>query len=248
MNSSIELTDVTLDYNLYSVRAQSLRNTVLNMAVGGRLIQAGKDVTFVRALSNVSLKLQEGDRLAVIGHNGSGKTSLLKILAGIYSPTSGKVDVRGRISSMISISVGLDIEASGLENIRNLAMMQMMSDREIKKRLPSIVEFSGLGAFVHMPLKTYSAGMAARLTFSVATQMDADILIMDEWISAGDADFQKRAADRLNSMVDSAKIVVLATHDYQLAAKVCNKVMTMESGVPTFLGTTEEWLERSSAA
>jgi lipopolysaccharide transport system ATP-binding protein len=226
MTSSIELTDVTLDYNLYSVRAQSLRNTVLNMAVGGRLIQAGKDVTYVRALSNVSLK----------------------ILAGIYSPTLGKVDVRGRISSMISISVGLDIEASGLENIRNLAMMQMMSDREIKRRMPAIVEFSGLGAFVHMPLKTYSAGMVARLTFSVATQVDADILIMDEWISAGDADFQKRAADRLNNMVDSAKIVVLATHDYQLAAKVCNKVMTMESGVPTFLGTTEEWLERSSAA
>lgn len=248
MTSSIELTDVTLDYNLYSVRAQSLRNTVLNMAVGGRLIQAGKDVTYVRALSNVSLKLNEGDRLAVIGHNGSGKTSLLKILAGIYSPTLGKVDVRGRISSMISISVGLDIEASGLENIRNLAMMQMMSDREIKRRMPAIVEFSGLGAFVHMPLKTYSAGMVARLTFSVATQVDADILIMDEWISAGDADFQKRAADRLNSMVDSAKIVVLATHDYKLAAKVCNKVMTMESGVPTFLGTTEEWLERSSAA
>ncbi|OZA81928.1 MAG: sugar ABC transporter ATP-binding protein, partial [Caulobacter sp. 39-67-4] len=200
MTSSIELTDVTLDYNLYSVRAQSLRNTVLNMAVGGRLIQAGKDVTYVRALSNVSLKLNEGDRLAVIGHNGSGKTSLLKILAGIYSPTLGKVDVRGRISSMISISVGLDIEASGLENIRNLAMMQMMSDREIKRRMPAIVEFSGLGAFVHMPLKTYSAGMVARLTFSVATQVDADILIMDEWISAGDADFQKRAADRLNNM------------------------------------------------
>lgn len=248
MNSSIELTDVTLDYNLYSVRAQSLRNTVLNMAVGGRLIQAGKDVTYVRALSNVSLKLQEGDRLAVIGHNGSGKTSLLKIMAGIYSPTLGKVDVRGRISSMISITVGLDIEASGLDNIRNLAMMQMMSDREIKRRMPAIVEFSGLGAFVHMPLKTYSAGMVARLTFSVATQVDADILIMDEWISAGDAEFQKKAADRLNGMVDSARIVVLATHDYSLAAKVCNKVMTMESGVPTFLGTTEEWLERSSAA
>ncbi|WP_421740043.1 ABC transporter ATP-binding protein [Caulobacter sp.] len=248
MSSSVELKNVTLDYNLYSVRAQSLRNAVFNMAVGGRLIQEGKDVSYIRALSDVSFRLEEGDRLAVIGHNGSGKTSLLKILAGIYAPTSGKVDIRGRISSMISITVGLDIEASGLDNIRNLAMMQMMSDREIKRRMPDIVEFSGLGAFVHMPLKTYSAGMIARLTFSVATQMDAEIMIMDEWISAGDAEFQKRATERLSGMVDAAKIVVLATHDYKLAAAVCNKVMTMESGVPTFFGTTAEWLERSNAA
>ncbi len=247
MSSSVELKNVTLDYNLYSVRAQSLRNAVFNMAVGGRLIQEGKDVSYIRALSDVSFRLEEGDRLAVIGHNGSGKTSL-RMPTFTLAPTSGKVDIRGRISSMISITVGLDIEASGLDNIRNLAMMQMMSDREIKRRMPDIVEFSGLGAFVHMPLKTYSAGMIARLTFSVATQMDAEIMIMDEWISAGDAEFQKRATERLSGMVDAAKIVVLATHDYKLAAAVCNKVMTMESGVPTFFGTTAEWLERSNAA
>ncbi|MBU4433954.1 MAG: ABC transporter ATP-binding protein [bacterium] len=248
MTTSIDLKDVTLDYNLYSVRAQSLRNAVLNMAVGGRLMRSGKDVTVIRALSNISLNLREGDRLALVGHNGSGKTSLLKVLAGIYEPTAGVVDVRGRISSMISMSIGLDAEASGLQNIRNLAMMQMMPDREIKRRLPDIVEFSELGAFVHMPFKTYSAGMMARLTFSVATQMDADILIMDEWISAGDAEFQKKAAARLTSMVDKAKIVVIATHDLKLAATVSNRVMTMEAGVPTFLGTTAEWVERSNPA
>ena len=248
MTTSIDLKDVTLDYNLYSVRAQSLRNAVLNMAVGGRLMHSGKDVTVIRALSNLSLSLKEGDRLALVGHNGSGKTSLLKVLAGVYEPTAGVVDVRGKISSMISMSIGLDAEASGLQNIRNLAMMQMMPDREIKRRLPDIVEFSELGAFVHMPFKTYSAGMMARLTFSVATQMDADILIMDEWISAGDAEFQKKAAGRLTSMVDKAKIVVIATHDLKLAAAVSNRVMTMEAGVPTFLGTTAEWVERSSPA
>jgi lipopolysaccharide transport system ATP-binding protein len=248
MTTSIDLKDVTLDYNLYSVRAQSLRNAMLNMAVGGRLMHSGKDVSVIRALSNISLHLREGDRLALVGHNGSGKTSLLKVLAGVYEPTAGVVDVRGKISSMISMSIGLDAEASGLQNIRNLAMMQMMPDREIKRRLPDIVEFSELGAFVHMPFKTYSAGMMARLTFSVATQMDADILIMDEWISAGDAEFQKKAAARLTSMVDKAKIVVIATHDLKLAAAVSNRVMTMEAGVPTFLGTTAEWIERSSPA
>jgi lipopolysaccharide transport system ATP-binding protein len=248
MTTSIDLKDVTLDYNLYSVRAQSLRNAVLNMAVGGRLMRSGKDVTVIRALSNISLNLREGDRLALIGHNGSGKTSLLKVLAGVYEPTAGVVDVRGKVSSMISMSIGLDAEASGLQNIKNLAMMQMMSDREIKRRLPDIVEFSELGAFVHMPFKTYSAGMMARLTFSVATQMDADILIMDEWISAGDAEFQKKAAARLTSMVDKAKIVVIATHDVKLATTVSNRVMTMEAGVPTFLGTTAEWIEKSPPA
>jgi ABC-type polysaccharide/polyol phosphate transport system ATPase subunit len=192
MTTSIDLKGVTLDYKMYSVKAQSLRNAVLNVAVGGRLIKSGRDVTTLRALSDINLSLKEGDRLGLVGHNGSGKTSLLKVLAGIFEPTAGVVDVRGKVSSMISMSIGLDPEASGLQNIKNLAMMQMMSDREIKRRLPDIVEFSELGAFVHMPFKTYSAGMMARLTFSVATQMDADILIMDEWISAGDAEFQKR--------------------------------------------------------
>lgn len=248
MTTSIELKNVTLDYNLYSVRAQSLRNAVLNMAVGGRLMRSGRDVTVLRALSDVSFSLKEGDRLGLLGHNGSGKTSLLKVLAGVYEPTVGTVDVRGKVSSMISMSIGLDPEASGLQNIKNLAMMQMMPDREIKRRLPDIVEFSELGAFVHMPFKTYSAGMMARLTFSVATQMDADILIMDEWISAGDAEFQKKAAARLTSMVDKAKIVVIATHDPNLAATVCNKIMIMEAGAPTFAGTTAEWIERSTPA
>jgi lipopolysaccharide transport system ATP-binding protein len=248
MTTSIDLKGVTLDYKMYSVKAQSLRNAVLNVAVGGRLIKSGRDVTTLRALSDVTLSLREGDRLGLVGHNGSGKTSLLKVLAGIFEPTAGVVDVRGKVSSMISMSIGLDPEASGLQNIKNLAMMQMMSDREIKRRLPDIVEFSELGAFVHMPFKTYSAGMMARLTFSVATQMDADILIMDEWISAGDAEFQKKAAARLTSMVDKAKIVVIATHDRALAAMVCNRIMSMEAGVPTFLGPTAEWIERSNAA
>jgi lipopolysaccharide transport system ATP-binding protein len=248
MTTSIDLKGVTLDYKMYSVKAQSLRNAVLNVAVGGRLIKSGRDVTTLRALSDINLSLKEGDRLGLVGHNGSGKTSLLKVLAGIFEPTAGVVDVRGKVSSMISMSIGLDPEASGLQNIKNLAMMQMMSDREIKRRLPDIVEFSELGAFVHMPFKTYSAGMMARLTFSVATQMDADILIMDEWISAGDAEFQKKAAARLTSMVDKAKIVVIATHDRALAAMVCNRIMSMEAGVPTFLGPTAEWIERSNAA
>ena len=242
MSASISLHGVTLDYAIYSVRAQSLRNAVLNMAVGGKLMRSANDVTVVRAINNVSFELKEGDRLGLVGHNGSGKTSMLKVLAGVYEPSAGTVKVKGRVSSMISMSIGLDHDASGLQNIKNLAMMQMMSKKEIARRLPGIVEFSELGAYIHMPFKTYSAGMMARLTFAVATAMDADILIMDEWLGAGDAEFQRKATTRMAGLVDNAKIVVIASHDDKLIERVCNKVMVMDGGRATFFGDTEEWL------
>lgn len=246
--SSIELNGVCLDYALYSVRAKSLRNAVANIAVGGKLMKGSNDITVVRAIANLSFKLQDGDRLAVVGHNGSGKSSLLKVLAGIYEPTAGAMTVNGRISSMLSLSIGLDHEASGLQNIKNLAMMQMMPRKEIARRLPEIVEFSNLGAFIHMPFKTYSAGMMARLTFAVATQMDAEILLMDEWLGAGDADFQAKAANRIDALVSNARILVLATHDPKLVHRVCNKVLVMDAGRAVFFGSTEDWIARSNAA
>lgn len=248
MTASIVARGVTLDYSLYSVRAKYLRNAVLNMAVGGKLLRAQNDITVIRAISNVNFSIKEGDRLALIGHNGSGKTSLLKVLAGVYEPTGGLVDVQGRISSMIALGAGLDHEASGLQNIRNLAMMQMMPKREIERRLPDIVAYSELGAFIHMPFKTYSAGMMARLTFSVATQMDADVLIMDEWLGAGDAVFQTKARERMEGLVNEARIVVIASHDMNLVKRVCNKVLVMEAGRQVFFGATEEWFAQSSAA
>jgi lipopolysaccharide transport system ATP-binding protein len=248
MTTSIELEGVTLDYAIYSVRAQSLRNAVLNAAVGGRLLRDQNDMTVVRAISNLSFKVADGDRLAILGHNGSGKTSLLKVLAGVYEPNVGRVTVNGRVSSMISMSIGLDPEASGIQNIKNLAMMQQMSNREIQRRLPAIIEFSELGPFVHMPFKTYSAGMMARLTFAVATEMDAEILIMDEWIGAGDAEFQKKAQVRMKERVKEARTVVVATHDHGLAKAVCNKVLVMDAGRSVFFGDMDEWVRRSEAA
>jgi lipopolysaccharide transport system ATP-binding protein len=149
---------------------------------------------------------------------------------------------------MLSMSIGLDHEATGLQNIKNLATMQMMSKREIERRLPAIIEFSELGAFIHMPFKTYSAGMMARLTFAVATQMDAEILLLDEWIGAGDAEFQIKAGERMSSLVDNAKMVVVATHDMNLVRRVCNKVMIMDGGRATFFGTIEDWTRQSAVA
>ena len=197
MSNSVRLDSVTLDYYVYSVRAQSLRNAVFNMAVGGKLYKDQGDITVVRAVDNVSFSLTEGDRLGLIGHNGSGKTSLLKVIAGIYHPSRGRVEVHGDLTSMIAAGAGLDIDATGLQNIRKIGAMRMIPGKVIDQRMGAIVEFSGLGDFVRLPVKTFSSGMMARLMFACATEFDADILVLDEWLSAGDIDFMQKASDRI---------------------------------------------------
>ena len=242
MSCQLRLDNVTLDYFVYSVRAQSLRNAVFNLAVGGKLYKNQGDVTVVRALENISVNLVEGDRLALIGHNGSGKTSLLKVMAGVYHPASGRVESQGSMTSMIAAGAGLDWEATGLQNIRKLGQMRLISNKAIDAAIGPIVEFSGLGDFVRLPVKTFSAGMMARLMFACATEFEADILIMDEWLSAGDADFIQKARDRMHNFVQKAKILVLGTHDFDLVERSCNKVLVLDAGRAAFYGPTEEWV------
>ena len=244
MGCSLRLDNVTLDYYVYSVRAQSLRNAVFNLAVGGKLYKDQGDVTVVRAVENVSFHLKDGDRLALIGHNGSGKTSLLKVLAGIYHPARGRVDIEGSLTSMIASNAGMDIEATGLQNIRKVGAMRMISNKVIDERIGPIVEFSGLGDFVRLPVKTFSAGMVARLMFACATEFEADILVMDEWLSAGDVEFMHKAQARMNTFVDKSKIMVIGTHDFGMAERVCNKVCVLDGGRMAFYGPTQEWVER----
>jgi lipopolysaccharide transport system ATP-binding protein len=248
MTAAMELHGVTLDYPIYSVRAQSLRSSVLNLAVGGRFMKDQHDVAVIRALTNIAFRLEEGDRLGLVGHNGSGKTSLLKVIAGIYEPTEGVVDIQGRVTSMISVGAGMDPEATGLQNIYNMGLMRLIRRSVIKERLPAIVEFSELGAFINLPVKTYSAGMVARLSFAVATELDADVLVLDEWLGAGDANFVEKAADRMNRLVENAKIVVLASHSTGLIQTVCNKVCALQGGRMTYFGPTEEYFAQSDAA
>ncbi len=245
---SIDVRGVTLDYPVYSVRAKSLRSAVFGSAIGGKLLKTASDMTVVRALSNVQFSIGPGDRLGVMGHNGSGKTSLLKVLAGVYEPSQGELRMEGHVSSMLSMSIGLDHEASGMQNIRHLVMMQSLNRKQVDARIPGIVEFSELGPYIHMPYKTYSAGMMARLTFAVATSGDPDILLMDEWISAGDASFRNKAGDRMKAMFERAGLVVLATHDPGLIDRVCNKVMVLNGGRVEYFGAIEEWRKQSAAA
>lgn len=241
MTHQIKLTDVDLDYFVYSLRSQSLRSTVFNLAVGGKMYKAAGDVAAVKALSGINLEINEGDRIALVGHNGSGKTTLLKVIAGIYHPTRGELEIDGDITSMIAINAGLDMEATGLRNIHKLGLMRRLKRKAIDERVEAIAEFSGLGDFLHLPVRTYSAGMLARLMFTVATEFAADILVLDEWLSAGDAAFMQKATDRMHKMVEDAKIVVIATHDHEMAERVCNRVCELQGGHIVFLGSTEEW-------
>ncbi|WP_168077468.1 ABC transporter ATP-binding protein [Caulobacter sp. SSI4214] len=248
MTHQIKLTNVDLDYYVYSLRSQSLRSAVFNLAVGGRMYKAAGDVAAVRALSEINLEINEGDRIALVGHNGSGKTTLLKVIAGIYHPTRGELSIDGDITSMIAIGAGMDPEATGLRNIHKLGMMRRLSRKVIDSRIDAIAEFSGLGDFLHLPVRTYSAGMQARLMFAVATEFDADILVLDEWLSAGDAAFVQKAGERMQRMVEEAKIVVLATHDEDLVQRVCNRVCELSGGRIAFLGSTEDWVAYRAAA
>jgi lipopolysaccharide transport system ATP-binding protein len=247
MSHKVELVGVSLDYQVYSVRAKSLRNAALNLAVGGKLYKGSGDLTVLRALSGIYFKLDEGDRLAIIGHNGSGKTTLLKVISGIYEPTSGTVDVRGRLTSMIGFGAGLEMEASGLENIRKVGTMHQIPSRLVKQRTDAIIDFAGLGAFIHLPARTYSAGMLARLMFSISTEFPADILVLDEWLSAGDADFRDKAAQRMNEFVSQSNNVIMASHDFDLVRRVCNKVLVLDGGEQKFFGPTEEWFAQAAA-
>ena len=228
---SISVRGLTLRFPVYGVDAKSLKKHLARVTVGGRLGSTHAGATEVTALSNLDLELRAGDRLGLIGHNGSGKTTLLRALSGAYEPDEGQVEVQGRIAALLDLNLGIDSSATGIDNIRLRGRIAGLSSREIEARLEEIGAFTGLGPFLAMPMKTYSAGMQARLAFAAATSVEADVLLMDEWIAVGDADFQKLAHKRLLSLVERAGILVLASHEVDLLRLYCNKVMRLEGGV-----------------
>jgi lipopolysaccharide transport system ATP-binding protein len=227
---SISCRNLTLRFPVYGIDAKSLKKSIARAAVGGRL-GTSHGATEVTALSNVNLELQAGDRLGLIGHNGSGKTTLLRALSGAYEPDEGTIEVEGRISALLDLSLGIDPSATGYDNIRLRGRIAGLSSREVEQRLDEIADFTGLGPFLAMPVKTYSAGMQARLAFAASTAVEADVLLMDEWIAVGDSDFRELAHKRLLKLVERAGVLVLASHDHNLLKLYCNKVMRLESGV-----------------
>lgn len=215
--------------------------------VSGGLIERQGSTLNVHAIRNMSLLLKPGDRLGVVGRNGAGKTTLLRTIAGIYPPKRGLVAVDGHIATMFNIGLGMNMDATGYENIRLAGIVAGKSQREIDGMQDDIIRFTGLGDYLDLPIRTYSQGMAMRLKFACATAFDADILLFDEWLGAGDAAFQARAKERLDDMVKRSRILVLATHNVKLMQSVCNQAILMQEGVITHRGDVDEVIERSKA-
>jgi len=230
MSIFIRAQNICVDFPVYENSHRSLKNTVFNLSTGGKLGNDGRSHSVVRAIDNLTFNFEEGARVGLTGHNGSGKTTLLRVLSGIYAPVSGSLKVQGRVASLLDVSMGLDPDATGFENIYLRGILQGLPPAVIKARTDDIAEFSELGEYLNLPVRTYSSGMLMRLAFAISTSVEADILIMDEWLSVGDESFREKAAIRLQSIVEQASILVIATHDPGLVARVCNRQLHMEHG------------------
>lgn len=221
---------IVVEFPIYGAQSRSLKNAVIRAATGGLLAKDAAEHVVVRALNGVSFDFREGDRVGIVGHNGAGKTTLLRVLAGAYEPVRGSIEVSGRVASMLSITLGMDPEATGYENIFVRAAIMGLKPAEIAPLVEEICEFSELGDYIHMPVRTYSSGMAMRLAFAISTSVSADIILMDEWLSVGDATFFEKAQQRLRRLVDEAKILVITSHNEQLIRENCNRIMRLDHG------------------
>tara|TARA_B100000886_G_scaffold262436_1_gene187147 strand:- start:4046 stop:4804 length:759 start_codon:yes stop_codon:yes gene_type:complete len=240
MESKIKIQSVHLDFPIYDYQSRSLRNKIKNYGINMRkeALNNKQNKKIVEALKNVSFNFSHGDRVGLLGPNGSGKTTLLKLIAGIYSPTSGIIKKTGDISCMLDIGFGFEQDATGYENIILSNITRGLTRKEIDKIIPEIADFSGLGEFLDMPIRTYSSGMQARLAFSSAVASSPDILLIDEFFSTGDIEFSQKSKKKVLEMMDNSSILVFASHDLDLISRICNKAVCMQNGEVCFTGNT----------
>jgi ABC-type polysaccharide/polyol phosphate transport system ATPase subunit len=240
------LDNVRVDFPIYGAQQRSLRTAIVQRATGGLIHREGrhKERVVVRALSNVSLQLEEGDRLGLIGHNGSGKSTLLKVIAGIYEPIVGTRIVEGRVTPLFDMMPGLDPEDSGYENILTSGMLLGMSRDQVESKIPEIEKFSELGEYLALPMRTYSAGMTMRLGFALVTALEPGVLLMDEGFGAADLRFTERAAQRMNEFIGRSRIIVLASHSDGMIKSMCNKAALMQEGQLCAIGPVDDIVEQ----
>lgn len=228
--TSLLLDSVTVDFPIYNAKSRSLKNQVMSLATGGTIGADSEGHVVIRGLDSITLHLQDGERIGLIGHNGSGKTTLLRVMSGVYHPTGGNIAINGKTTSLINIGLGIDQEATGRENIGIRGALLGFTKREMVARQDEIEQFSELGNFLDMPVRTYSTGMQLRLAFSISTVIQPEILIMDEWLAAGDEGFQVKANSRLRELVNKTKILVIASHSKELLLKNCSRIVWLEHG------------------
>jgi ABC-2 type transport system ATP-binding protein/lipopolysaccharide transport system ATP-binding protein len=243
---SVQVSDVSVSFPVFDTSARSLKKKVIAFSTGGRIGHDGTDHVVVQALEGVNLSLRRGDRLALLGRNGAGKSTLLRVMAGIYEPTRGRITVQGRVAALLGGSPGMDPDSTGRENIILHGLYLGLSKAEIKKQTDAIIEFTELGQFIDLPLRIYSTGMRARLSFGIATAIVPDILLLDEGIGAGDAAFIEKANRRLDEFVGSTGILVLASHSEALVSRFCNRHVMLERGKIASVGDGPTSLAGSS--
>lgn len=228
--AKVEFKGVSVDFPIYSATGRSLKSKLINAATGGSINRDSSGAIVVRALEDLNFKIEHGERVALLGHNGAGKSTLLRVLCGVYTPNIGLAYVNGSINSLIDISLGIDPQASGLENIYIRGRLLGLSSSEINNKTNEIVEYSELGEFINMPVGTYSSGMHMRLAFAISTTLRSEIVIMDEWLSVGDESFKIKTEKRMEELISSSSILILATHSKELVLDACNRAIWLEHG------------------
>ncbi|WP_304325003.1 ABC transporter ATP-binding protein [Corynebacterium frankenforstense] len=239
---SIDTHHACVDFPIFDAKTRSLKKAFLG-AAGGAIGRNTDNVVVVEALKDVNLHLREGDRVGLVGHNGAGKSTLLRLLSGIYEPTRGSATVRGRVAPVFDLGVGMDPEISGYENIIIRGLFLGQTRRSMKRKMDEIAEFSELGEYLNMPLRTYSTGMRVRLALGVVTSIEPEILLLDEGIGAVDAAFMAKARVRLQEMVKRSGILVFASHSNDFLAQLCNTAVWINHGEVHRTGLVDEVVE-----
>lgn len=231
----LKLSDVSFWYPVFDVTGRSLKVSLMRQfsrADEGAMVH-------VQALRDVSLELKDGDRLGLVGRNGAGKSTLLRVFAGLLHPQRGGVKVSGRVVPLISRGLGIHPELSGYQNIELPMRLLGATENEIARARQEVPTWSGLGDFIQLPVRTYSDGMRSRLMFAICTAVRGDVLVMDEWLSAGDADFVNKARERLEELISSTRIVILSSHSMEIIRTICNVVCWMDQGRVVLMGPPE---------
>jgi ABC-2 type transport system ATP-binding protein len=236
---SIETYNAWVEFPIFDAKSRSLKKTFLGKA-GGTIGRNSSNVLVIEALRDISLSLNMGDRVGLVGHNGAGKSTLLRLLSGIYEPTRGSAIVRGRVAPVFDLGVGMDPEISGYENIIIRGLFLGETRKSMMSKVDEIAEFTELGEYLSMPLRTYSTGMRVRLAMGVVTSIDPEILLLDEGIGAVDSDFMRKAQVRLQKLVERTGILVFASHSNEFLARLCKTAMWIDHGTIKMTGAIQD--------
>jgi ABC-2 type transport system ATP-binding protein len=238
----IDLDQVFVEFPVYNVNARSLKKQFLHLATGGAVVQDAMQHITINALNDISLSIEHGDRVGLIGHNGAGKSTFLRLLSKIYEPTRGQLNIHGHVSPMLDLMQGIEPELTGYENIMIRGILLGLTRSQIKVQSQDIADLTGLGDYLAMPTRTYSSGMLLRLAFAITVSIKPDILLIDEIFGAGDSEFRKKAQERMVSLLDQSSIVIMANHTDEIIKEFCTKVLLLEAGKLKYYGPVEQGL------